>query len=143
MPHVMYHRVPCSQKLAAVPTNQDLPEYRTTWPRVRWCVGVAWCSVSTMPCHGQSATAQPSPAIHIAPCVAFRGHIQEVLLDLPCSSTLRSFAELAVSSLVKYSLETMLRLLIWRFDAFFISQVGCAALALDKQGLQVWHYFVF
>lgn len=72
--------------------------------------GVVW--LSTRPCHGQSATAQPSPAIHIAPCVAFRGHIQEVLLDLPCSSTLRSFAELAVSSLVKYSLETMLRLLI-------------------------------
>jgi hypothetical protein len=47
MPHAMYHRVPCSQKLAAVPTNQDLPEYRTNWPRVRWCVGVVWCRVST------------------------------------------------------------------------------------------------
>ena len=40
MPHAMYHRVPCSQKLAAVPTNQDLPEYRTNWPRVRWCARV-------------------------------------------------------------------------------------------------------
>jgi hypothetical protein len=39
----MYHRVPCSQKLAAAPTAQDFPEYRTNWPRVRWCVGVVWC----------------------------------------------------------------------------------------------------
>jgi hypothetical protein len=33
MPHVMFHRVPCSQNLAAaVPTKQDLPEYRTNAP---------------------------------------------------------------------------------------------------------------
>jgi hypothetical protein len=47
-------------------------------------------------------------------------------LDLPSNSTLWSFAELAVSSLVKYSLETVLRLLIWRFDAiFYLSGWSC------------------
>jgi hypothetical protein len=52
--------------------KQDLPEYRTNWPRVgiirpAFLLPAAFIALVT----GQSATAQPTPAVRRAPCVAF------------------------------------------------------------------------
>jgi hypothetical protein len=79
---------------------------------VVWWGGVVSCEHTALSRPVGNSEAESGDPHCRAPCVAFRGHIQEVLSHLPSSSTLRSFAELAVSSLVKYSLETMPRLLI-------------------------------